>query len=106
MAIGYLTTVLLAAAIAVFALQNSAHTSVRFLVWTFEGLPLAAVTLTAVATGIVVVGVPLWIRSWRWRSRARSAEARVATLEATLADRDAAQRQRPSVPPVPARPTP
>ena len=87
MALGYLFAALLAAAVAVFALQNSAQTSVRFLVWTLEGLPVAAVALAALATGLVSAGVPLWIRSWRWHSRARSAEARVATLEEALAAR-------------------
>ena len=87
MALGYLFAALLAAAVAVFTLQNSAQTSVRFLVWTLEGLPLAAVALAALATGLIAAGLPLWIRSWRWHSRARSAEARVAMLEQALAER-------------------
>jgi len=88
MAFGYLCAVLLVAAVAVFSLQNSAQTSVRFLVWTLGGLPLAAVALASLAVGLVVAGLPLWIRSWRWRSPARSAETRVAMLERARADQD------------------
>jgi uncharacterized integral membrane protein len=88
MALWYLIVALLATAVAVFALQNSAQTSVRFLVWTLDGLPLAAVALASLGIGLVLCGLPLWIQSWRWRSRARSAEARVATLEKALAERD------------------
>lgn len=102
MAFGYLIAALLAAAVAVFALQNSAQTSVRFLVWTLGDLPLAAVALASLAVGLIVAGVPLWIRSWRWHSRARSAEARVAILENALAAARAQtplQREHPAEPP-------
>jgi uncharacterized integral membrane protein len=102
MAFGYFIAALLAAAVAVFALQNSAQTSVRFLVWTLGDLPLAAVALASLAIGLIVAGVPLWIRSWRWRSRARSAEARVALLENALAAARAQtplQREPPAEPP-------
>ena len=104
MALGYLVVMLLTAAVAVFALQNSAQTSVRFLAWTLDGLPLAAVALASLAIGIVVAGVPLWIRSWRWRSRARSAEARVVKLERALAER--VETQRPHPPDSPPTPPP
>ena len=87
MAFGYLLVALLAAAVAVFALQNSGQTSVRFLMWTLEGLPLAAVALASLGIGLVVAGVPLWISSWRSRSQARASEARVAMLEKALAER-------------------
>jgi hypothetical protein len=73
---GYLVVAILAAAVAVFALQNSE-----------PGL------------GLVVVGLPLWIRSWRWRSRALAAEARVATLDKALAEREQALMRRPPPPP-------
>ena len=106
MALGYLFAALLAAAVAVFALQNSTQTSVRFLVWTLDGLPLAAVALVSLAVGLVAAGVPLLIRSWRWSSRARSADARVAVLEKTLAERDQAQRQPSPEPPASRRSTP
>jgi len=106
MAFGYLFAMLLATAAAVFALQNSTQTSVRFLVWTLDGLPLAAVALASLGIGLVAAGVPLLLRSWRWSSRARSADARVAALEKALAERDQAQQQHPPGPPAPRRPTP
>jgi uncharacterized integral membrane protein len=65
-AFGYLVVALLGAAVAVFALQNSAPTSVRFLIWTLDGLPLAAVALASLGIGLVVAGLPLWIRGWRY----------------------------------------
>ena len=98
MALGYVIVALLAAAVAVFALQNSAQTSVSFLVWTLDGLPVAAVALASLAIGLVVAGVPLWLRSWRWRSQARSAEARAAMLDKALAERDQALLRRPPPP--------
>jgi uncharacterized integral membrane protein len=88
MPLGYLVVSVLAAAVAVFALQNSAQTSVRFLIWTLEGLPLAAVALASLGVGLIVAGLPLWISNWRCRSQARVAEARVAMLEKALAERD------------------
>lgn len=103
MALGYLLVALIAAAVAVFALQNSAQTSVRFLVWTYEGLPLAAVALIALGTGLLAAALPLWVHVWRWRSRARSAESRVAALERALAERDQVLLRQP--PPQPAAPT-
>jgi uncharacterized integral membrane protein len=101
MALAYLMVALIAAAVAVFALQNSAQTSVRFLMWAFDGLPIAAVALVSLGIGLVVAGLPLWIRSWRWRSQARSAEARAAMLEKALAERNQALllRQQPPGPP-------
>lgn len=101
MALGYLLVAIVAAAVAVFALQNSQATSIRFLVWTVDGLPLAAVTLLAFAAGLVIAGIPFAVGSWRWRSRARSLERRVAMLDNLLAERDKAllQRQQPPQPP-------
>jgi uncharacterized integral membrane protein len=107
MALWFLIVALLATAVAVFALQNSSQTSVRFLVWTLDGLPLAAVALASLGIGLVLCGLPLWIQSWRWRSRARSAEARVATLEKALAERDQTllRHQQPPEPPASRPPT-
>ena len=107
MALWYLIVALLATAVAVFALQNSSQTSVRFLVWTLDGLPLAAVALVSLGIGFVLCGLPLWIQSWRWRSRARSAEARVATPEKALAERDQTllRYQQPPEPPASRPPT-
>ncbi len=90
MAVGYLVAAVVAAMIAVFALQNGVPTSVRFFTWSVEAVPLAGVVLIALAAGLVVAGLPLWVQAWRWRSRARSAEARVAALEKAVADRDQA----------------
>jgi uncharacterized integral membrane protein len=106
MPLGYLIVSLLAASVAIFALQNSAQTSVRFLVWTVDGLPLAAVTLASLAIGLIVAGVPLWIASWRCRSRARVAEARVGMLEKALAERDRLLLRQPHPPGAPPSPPP
>lgn len=90
MAFGYLIVAVLAAAVAVFALQNSGPTSVRFLMWTVESVPVAGVALASLAVGLVVAALPLCVRVWRWHSRARSAEARIAMLEKNLVERDQA----------------
>jgi uncharacterized integral membrane protein len=104
MAFGYLIVAVLAAAVAVFALQNSGPTSVRFLIWTVESVPVAGVALASLAVGLVVAALPLWIRVWRWHSRARSAEARIAMLEKNLVERDQALlRHRPSENPPPSK---
>ena len=81
MALGYLVVAIVAAAVAVFALQNSAPTRVQFAFWSIDGVPLAAVVLLALAAGLVVAGVPLLIQRWRLRTRVRALEARVAALE-------------------------
>ena len=96
MTAGYLVIVVIAALIAVFALQNGAPTSVRLFTWSLDAVPLAGVVLVALAAGLVVAGLPLWIQTWRWQSRARSAEARAAALEKAVAERDQALlRQKP-----------
>jgi putative membrane protein len=81
MGIGYLVVALLAAVVAVFALQNGAPTTVRFLVWNLDGVPLAGLILGALAAGLVIAGVPLGIQRWRARSRAQQLEARIRSLE-------------------------
>ena len=103
MALGYLLVAVLAAAVAVFALQNNQTTSVRFLAWTADGLSLAAITLIAFASGLVIAGVPFAVRSWRWRSRARSLERRLGVVESQVADHERMLLQhRPPVAPPPA----
>jgi uncharacterized integral membrane protein len=87
-ALGYLLVALLGAAVAVFALQNSAQTRVTFLMWTLEGLSLAAVALASLGIGLAVAGLPLCVTAWRSRSRARASAARIAALERALAERD------------------
>jgi uncharacterized integral membrane protein len=101
-ALGYIVVALLAAAVAVFALQNSAQTSVRFLVWTLEGLPLAGVALVSLGIGLLVTGLPLWITSWRSRSQLRASRARIAMLEQALAEREQALLRRQQPPESPA----
>ncbi len=88
MAFRYVFVAVIAVAITLFALQNSGPASVRFLFWSLEGVPLASVILVSVASGVVLVGVPLWVDRWRLRKRARGLEARVAMVEAMLAERE------------------
>lgn len=90
MALGYVLVAVVAAAVAVFALQNGEPTSVRFLVWRVDAVPVAGLILVSLALGIAVVGVPLWIRGWRLRARCRALEARVAALEARATEGTAA----------------
>src|SRR6267142_110804 len=82
MAIGYLIAAVVAAAVAVFALQNGAPTAVRFLAWQLESIPLAGLILGALAAGLVVAGIPLGLQRWQARAQARRLEARVKELEA------------------------
>ena len=72
---------LLASALTVFALQNSASTQLRFLFWTVEAASLAMVILLSAAVGIVLVGLPLWLDRWRLRGQVRALETRVAAAE-------------------------
>lgn len=95
MNLGYLIVAVVAAAVAVFALQNSAPASVRFIVWSIDAVPVAALVLLSLAAGIVVAGVPLWLQRWRLRARARALEQRVAELERTAAARPAPPRVEP-----------
>ena len=85
MAVGYAIVALLAAAVAVFALQNSGPTSVRFAMWSLDGVPLAGLILVSLVAGIIVAGLPLLIQRWRLRSRVRALERRVQALESTPA---------------------
>jgi uncharacterized integral membrane protein len=94
MAFGYLVVAILAAAVATFALQNSEPVTIHFLFWSFRPLPIAGVTLAAVAVGLIVVGVPLGISRRRWRVRSRGLEARVGQLETSLAERERAEQER------------
>ena len=82
MVIGYVVVAVLAAAVAVFALQNGTPTPVRFLVWSLDGVPLAGLILGAFAAGLIIAGVPLAVHRWQARSRLRRLEAQLRTLEA------------------------
>jgi uncharacterized integral membrane protein len=85
MAFAYLLVACLAAAVAVFALQNGTPATVRVFVWNLTGVPLAGLILGAFAAGLVIAGIPLGIQRWRARARARRLEARVKELEAAAA---------------------
>jgi uncharacterized integral membrane protein len=85
---GYLIVAVLAVGITVFTLQNTAHVMIRFIAWRLESVPLALVALTALGTGLLAAGIPLWIRLSIWRSRARALEPRVQMLEVALEERD------------------
>lgn len=81
MAFGYFIVAVVAASVAVFALQNAEPTRIRFLFWVIERVPVAALVLLSLAAGVIVAGVPLWLGRWRLRAHARALEARVAALE-------------------------
>ena|SRR5688572_24287818 len=82
----YVFVAVVASAITVFALQNNTPTSVRFLLWSLESVPLATVILVSVALGVALVGIPLLIARWRLRARVRSLETRLALAEAPLTE--------------------
>jgi len=44
-------------------------------------VPLAAVVLASLAAGVVLAGVPLWLRLWWLRGRLRAREAEPAPPE-------------------------
>src|SRR5690349_8000602 len=96
MAIGYVVVALLAATVAVFALQNGAPTPVRFLAWSLDGVPLAGLILGAFTAGLIIAGAPFVGHRWAAHSRLRRLEAHVKTLES--------QREPPPPPPPPAPP--
>jgi uncharacterized integral membrane protein len=87
-AFGFLLMALVAGAVAVFTIQNSVPTRVQFLIWVVDGMPLSAVVLAALAAGLLVMGVPLWIGRWRLRSHNRALRNRIQSLENTLARRE------------------
>jgi uncharacterized integral membrane protein len=86
MTFGYLAVALLAVAVTVFAILNSAPTTVNLVVRQYE-VPLSALILLTLAAGIVVAGIPLGLQRWRLRARARTLEARVKMLETTVEER-------------------
>jgi uncharacterized integral membrane protein len=86
--VAYVLVTVIAVATAVFALQNSGPTEVRFLFWGIEQVPLASVILVALAAGIVTAGVPLWLQRWRLRSSNEAMQERIAALETLLARRE------------------
>lgn len=72
----------LASAITLFTLQNNAPVTVCLLIWRLEAISLATLILLSVAIGVVLAGAPLRVDRWRLRTRVRSLEMRLATVEA------------------------
>ena len=89
MALKYAIVAIVAVAVTIFALQNTAPATVRFAGWTIAPVPLAAVILAAVGAGVLLAGVPLAVSRVRAGARARRLEARVRELEAAEHDRRA-----------------
>jgi uncharacterized integral membrane protein len=90
MGFGYFIVAVLTAAIVVFAFQNGAPVSVRFLGWTVPEVSAAAVILLALVSGLIIAAIPLWIQRWRLRVRVRALEQQVRQLEMAVAERDRA----------------
>ena len=88
MGLGYIVVAVLAAGVAVFALQNTDPAIVRFLFWRLDRVPIATLVLVSFGAGLLIAAVPLAIRLGIWRSRARSLEARIGTREAAAAERN------------------
>jgi uncharacterized integral membrane protein len=101
MALGYLLVAILAAAVAVFALQNGTPTTVRFIAWSVDGVPLAGLILGSLAAGLLIAGIPLLIQRSKARRQAARLTARVKELEATPPQRDRTLLSPPSAPPPP-----
>jgi uncharacterized integral membrane protein len=95
MAVKYALVAIVAVAVTTFALQNTAPTSVRFLAWTVDAVPLAGVVLLAVVAGLVLAGTPLLITRMRYRSRLRALEARLTASQS----REATPPRPPAGPP-------
>jgi uncharacterized integral membrane protein len=93
MKLGYFVVAVLAVAITVFALQNTAQTAIRFAFWRLDGVPIAGLVLGSLGAGLLIAGLPLWIKVGIWRSRARSLQTRLVELDAQ-ADQT---RQRPEL---------
>src|SRR5262249_56787149 len=98
MTLVYLVAALAAAIVAVFALQNGAPVTVRFLVWTVDAVPLAGVVLIALAGGLIVAGLPLLFRGWHWRAPAPAPAPRGGAL------RENGHARPPATPPPPPPP--
>jgi uncharacterized integral membrane protein len=82
--VSYLIIAVLAAAVAVFAMQNSMPADVEFLFWRVPGVPVSAVILMSLAIGVIVAGVPLLLQRWRLQARIRNLENRIVNLENAL----------------------
>jgi uncharacterized integral membrane protein len=99
MALGYLLVALLAAAVAVFALQNGTPTTVRFMAWSIEDVPLAGLILGSLAAGFLIAAIPLLIQRSKARRQAARLTTRVKELEAPPPQRDTTASPPPRPPP-------
>jgi uncharacterized integral membrane protein len=72
---GYVIVSIVAVAVAIFAMQNTARVTVRFVIWEAPDVPLAAVVLGSLGAGILIAAVPLWFQLWRARGRVRKLSA-------------------------------
>jgi uncharacterized integral membrane protein len=88
MKVGYVFVAALAVSVTLFALQNTGQTPVRFAFWRLEGMPIASLVLGSLGAGLLISGVPLWIKLSVWRRRAHSLETRVTMLERAVEERD------------------
>jgi uncharacterized integral membrane protein len=104
---GYILVAIVAVAVAIFAMQNTTAVEVQFIAWKIEMVPVAAVVLASLAAGIIIVGVPLWFKVWRLKSRLRGAQAAAQARDAELPperpfspppDRSSSPYDRPSSP--------
>jgi uncharacterized integral membrane protein len=82
MKLGYLVVAVLAVTITIFALQNTAQIAIRFALWRLDGVPIAGLVLGSLGAGLLLAGLPLWIKMGIWRSRARSLQTRLGALDA------------------------
>jgi len=97
MTFGYLVVALLAVAVTIFAILNSAPITVNLVLRQYE-IPLSALVLLSLAAGIVVAGVPLGIQRWRLRARTRTLQTRVKMLETAVEERTRAMLGQPPPP--------
>jgi lipopolysaccharide assembly protein A len=85
MIVVYVLMALIGAAVAIFALQNLDPVVIRFLGWRKDGMPLAAVILISIVTGLVFSSLVASIRHLKLRRRIRHLEAQVHRMEAGTA---------------------
>jgi hypothetical protein len=61
---------------------------VRFAFWRLDRVPIAGLVLGSFGAGLLIAGVPLWIKLRIWRSRARALEARLGPPETAVEERN------------------
>jgi len=83
----------LAAAIAIFAIQNSGEAVVTFIRWQFHS-SLVVVVLISTAVGVIMAGLLSLPGSFRLRARLREATQRIVELEERLREHDSKDIER------------